>query len=174
VQAVENGDASQKRPLAESLLRAYTDARWRRFEVLDWGLFLPPAGLAPFRARDAAIEALGEWDELCEGRSDALAAGAPLNSQEADAWRDLIVQGAISDAHAYWAGLGDLWAVLELTRSVRSRCCIAVLGWGTNSLQFVAAYSTSLEAITAIKALGFVSVADYAARLLSRDDALRQ
>lgn len=91
--------------------------------------------------------------------------GAGSTTEEVEAWRALIVRGAVTD-DVYDADVGDTWTVLEITRSARSRCGLAVIGQHGETPALVAACSSRTEAMIALRGRGFVGVADYAARAL--------
>jgi hypothetical protein len=168
VLAVIHADAAGKIRYGQILLSAYDERRWGNFEVLASGLFLLHSALAVgrARAREVAISSLYCTDAIEDERLDALENGSWMNTEEADAWRELIRSGAVTDDELFDRDLGSIWAVLEVTRSVRSRCCLAVIGQYGETSQLVTACSSRPEAMMVLRRRGYVGVADYAARAL--------
>lgn len=164
VRAVEDGDTERKTELARLWLAAFDEDRWNRGKVIASGLFLKPAALAACNARDLAVSAL--WDAVDAERHCDLEEGAPISSDEIETWRQLLLAGALTDDKVYERHIGDIWGIVELTRNALRRCYVAALGWERETLEFVAVYGTRAEAMNALMAIGFVSVADYAERSL--------
>jgi len=164
VKAVEAGDGPAKEKLGKHLIEGYTAHDWNRFEVVDDGLFLPSARLEPRQAWiQDVLDAMERYDAPKE-RVEALSHGAPMTDLECRQWLELVVERAFDEELAYEHGAGSIWVILQVRHSRTGSCCLAVIDWAGESRSFVAAYNTRVEAVNALKGIGFISMADYLAR----------
>lgn len=163
IEAVEAGDADEKIRCGQRWAEACWQHDWRGGVVVETGLFHPSTEPDP---RWCSRETLAEEMEFAidakfsARRLTRIRTGAPLTAAEIRWWRRRRAENAFCEELAYEQGRGTFWWVLKMKHS-RKR---AVAHLGMLEAGYVAGYPTSMEVVSAIRALGYISLGDYEAR----------
>ena len=162
VEAVETGDPDVKAQCGTCLLERYEGGEWQIPREVESGRILLLSALDPSESDWDVVEVL-EGRGVSEARLKGLEHGEELTASERRQWEDEIARSALG---------GDSepdWAILELKHSDPRRLAhMAVTDWDGASGRFLAAYSSSSEALNALRRIGFTGQKDYRARRAGR------